>query len=91
VDSAALAILGGGEVLSRVSSEMSAAWQMVDDLGRARRRGRGDRGDLDDALSGAVVNRWFTQAHAVWGDGGVLTAESATGTIAFLPLHGMGW
>ena len=77
----ALAILAGGVALS---SRMTAAWQMVLIWGVLV---GGATGATSMTLGAAVVNRWFTQHRGL--AMGVLTASSATGQLAFLPL--MAW
>src|SRR5580700_3606186 len=77
----ALAILAGGVALS---SRMSAAWQMVLIWGVLV---GGATGATSMTLGAAVVNRWFTQHRGM--AMGILTASSATGQLAFLPL--MAW
>ncbi|MDB6086925.1 MAG: major facilitator superfamily 1 [Gammaproteobacteria bacterium] len=77
----ALAVLAGAVALS---SRMSAPWQMVliwgVFVGAAT-------GATSMTLGAAVVNRWFTQHRGL--AMGILTASSATGQLAFLPL--MAW
>src|SRR6267154_879125 len=77
----ALAILAGGVALS---SRMTAAWQMVLIWGVVV---GGATGATSMTLGAAVVNRWFIQRRGL--AMGILTASSATGQLAFLPL--MAW
>jgi predicted MFS family arabinose efflux permease len=77
----ALAVLAGGVALS---SRMNAAWQMVLIWGVLVGAATGA---TSTTLGAAVVNRWFTQHRGL--AMGILTASSATGQLAFLPL--MAW
>ena len=77
----ALAVLAGAVALS---SRMNAAWQMVFIWGVLV---GGATGATSTTLGAAVVNRWFTQHRGL--AMGILTASSATGQLAFLPL--MAW
>src|SRR5882762_7303107 len=77
----ALAILAGGVA---VSGRMNAAWQMLLIWGVLV---GGATGATSMTLGAAVVNRWFSQHRGL--AMGILTASSATGQLAFLPL--MAW
>jgi sugar phosphate permease len=77
----ALAVLAGAVALS---SRMNAAWQMVLIWGVLVGSATGA---TSTTLGAAVVNRWFTQHRGL--AMGILTASSATGQLAFLPL--MAW
>jgi len=67
-----------------LSSRMHAAWQMLLIWGVLV---GGATGATSTTLGAVVVNRWFTQGRGL--AMGVLTASSATGQLAFLPL--MAW
>jgi len=77
----ALAVLAGAVALS---SRMNAAWQMALIWGVLVGAATGA---TSTTLGAAVVNRWFTQHRGL--AMGILTASSATGQLAFLPL--MAW
>jgi predicted MFS family arabinose efflux permease len=77
----ALAVLALAVALS---SRMNAAWQMVLIWGVLVGAATGA---TSTTLGAVVVNRWFTQHRGL--AMGILTASSATGQLAFLPL--MAW
>ena len=78
---AALTVLA---VAVALSNRMHAAWQMVLIWGVLVGSATGA---TSTTLGAAVVNRWFAQHRGL--AMGVLTASSATGQLAFLPL--MAW
>jgi sugar phosphate permease len=79
-----LAALTGLAIAVALSSRMRAAWQMVLIWGVLVGSATGA---TSTTLGAVVVNRWFSQHRGL--AMGILTASSATGQLAFLPL--MAW